>query len=165
MSDILTGVLIPVEEYRPSVAIRVSLDRLPLLWEDVGGPAERVVLLQPAGTLYVNAWGMRFGLSVNRRATLLASAANPVWRGGTIVGDAVLVGAVQHGVDTCVDPAYSRVLLAATGRFGIEFRAPSGEPGEALPPVAWSDPFAAYGEGLRLARGYPLRAVCVRALD
>ncbi|WP_236705870.1 hypothetical protein, partial [Frankia sp. ACN1ag] len=141
---------------------RLDVGSLPYLWEDVGGPAERVILLQPAGTLYVNAWGMRFGLHANPRATLLAAAANPVWRGGTIVGDAVLVGAARGGVETSADPAYAQVLLASAGsRFGVELCAPPGEPEVPLLPLAWTDAFVAYDDGLRLARGYPLYAVRV----
>ncbi|WP_220386613.1 hypothetical protein [Frankia sp. ArI3] len=94
---------------------------------------------------------------------MLAAAANPVWRGGTIVGDAVLVGAARGGVETSADPAYTRVLLASAGsRFGVELCAPAGEPEVPVLPLEWTDVFVAYDDGLRLARGYPLYAVRVR---
>ncbi|TFE31031.1 hypothetical protein E0F15_11150 [Frankia sp. B2] len=164
MSALLTAVLIPARPHRPVTALRFPAEEIPLLWAEVGGPIERVMLLDPAGALIVNGWGVRYGLPANARATALAAAANPVWRGGTIVGDAVLVGAASGGAESCADPAYTDVLLVS-GRVGIEIREPSGDtPGIAVPPVEWSDPFAAYTEGLRLARGYPLCAVRVHRL-
>jgi len=166
MSALLTAVLIPAQPHQPVAALTLDAAELPLLWTEVGGPVDRVTLLEPAGTLFTNAWAPRFGLGANKRATVLAAAANPVWRGGTILGDAVLVGAAHGGVETSADPAYTRALLAPSGRYGITLRTPTGaQPPGALPPVRWSDPFAAYADGLLLARGYPHHTIRVHRLD
>ncbi|SNQ49775.1 conserved exported hypothetical protein [Frankia canadensis] len=165
MSALLTAVLIPAQPHQPVAALTLDVAELPLLWAEVGGPVDRVTLLEPAGTLFTNAWASRFGLGANMRATVLAAAANPVWRGGTILGDAVLLGAAHGGVETSADPAYREVLLTSAGRFGMEVRTPTGkEVRGVLPPLMWSDPFAAYADGLRLVRGHPLYAVRIRPL-
>ncbi|WP_220386617.1 DUF3846 domain-containing protein [Frankia sp. ArI3] len=163
MSASLTGVLLRAEVTRPPEAVTFHADNLAFYRGVVGGNIEPVHLLEPAGSVYVNEGGLDLRLPMNPRATLLAAAANPLWRGGVLFGDALVVGPVdEDGWDTSAPEDYTKVLLAETGcRFHVEFQAPSSGRRRRLPGLEWTGKFTAYADGLRLADGFPGMAVRV----
>ncbi|KJE19268.1 protein of unknown function (DUF3846) [Frankia torreyi] len=162
MSAQVTGVLLPSDVLLPLKITTFQPDDLPLLREVVGGDIERVDLLQPAATLYTNEDGPRLRLPRNRRATLIARAANPSRRSREILGDAVLVGPPDDNrVDTSVPADYRDVLFTKKGRFRVEFQSLADERRIPLSHPVWSDVFQAYAQGLTIGRALPRQAVRV----
>jgi hypothetical protein len=116
----INSIIIPAvetDELRQDQLGSVSLDDRQQL---VGGLIEPIDLTQPPARMYVNEEGKMLGLPVNRRATLLAWAHNRAIRyHDVIVGDAFLVGRVEHGRDTPVSDEFVETLFEAT-RFRAE---------------------------------------------
>ncbi len=162
MSPQVTGVLLPSDALIPLETATFQADDLPFLRLAVGGDTARVDLFQPAATLYMNEDGPRLRLPMNRRATLIARAANPSRRGREILGDAVLVGPPdENRVDTSVPADYRDVLFARNGRFRVEFQSLADGRRMPLSHPVWSDVFQAYAQGLTIGRALPRQAVRV----
>ncbi|CAO5240186.1 DUF3846 domain-containing protein [Frankia sp. AgKG'84/4] len=156
MSPSIEGVLLRADRDRLPDPVTFDAGDLSVPRGVVGGEVMPLRLGDPAGTVYVNADGLRLRLPVNPRASLLVAAATPARRGSALLGNVLLVGpADDEGGDTSVAQDYRAVLLEDPERVCVELTVPGDEapwlPGE----NTFTDPFLAYTTALRFATAFP----------
>ncbi len=156
MSPFIEGVLLRADRDRLPEPVTFHSADLSVPRGVVGGEVLPLTLEDPAGTVYVNADGLRLRLPVNPHASLLVEAATPARRGSVLLGNVLLVGpADDEGWDTSVAQDYRAVLLQDPQRVCVELTVPGDEarwlPGD----NTFTDPFLAYTVALRFTRAFP----------